>query len=403
MAINITADPLVINPSINANMIIGLVINADPLVTTPELSADFSIWYVTNNRNPDLDFTFDCRGYDSNGDPYKGILSITPAITGSWFNITHYPDSLIISPVISGSFVEGVLISSSPLVITPVISADIIFNPVKNNWVKWSNIGNLDFTIGRDNIAGERPLDWAGSVYQIKKLDKVVIVYGANGVSVLNPSGNTFGLSTIYHLGLKSKLAITGTDQVHYFIDTAGQLWSLSDKLTKLDYSEYLSAMSSPVMSYDVENDLIYISDGTKGYVYSPSDKSFGTGPVNITGFGNQNGSSYIGAPAAIAIPVFEMSTDIYDLGSRKHKTIHSIEIGTDTSKILYASIDYRSNHKSSFSNTGWATVTHEGVSYLRCYGIEFKFNVKVSAYDSFAIDYLKINGVIHRYSPIDA
>jgi len=376
-------------------------ISADAFVISIGISGAYRSWIYVE-RNPDLDITYDCLGYDSNGDPNQGILVNTPNISGDWIGIGLIAESLSISPTITGSFIEGTLVDSDVFSISPKISADVDFAPIKTSWIQWSNIGALDFTIGQDNIAGTRPMDWAGFIFAIKKLRDKVIVYGSNGVSLLKPSGVFYGLETILRIGLLGRYAITGDDQIHYFVDVTGVLWSISDQLIRIGYAEYLSTLSNPVMSMDLEERLVYICDADQGYVFSIDHQSLGECSAAITGFCNKDGISYPVSPNTIVNPVFEIATDIIDMGTRKFKTIRYVEYSTNLTKNLLASISFRSNHNTSFSNTGWKKVTFEGISHIRCYGIEFIFRLKSSALDSFALDSMKINGIIHRYNPND-
>ena len=272
---------------------------------------------------------------------------------------------------------------------------EILLEGLRSNFVKWSQIGHLDFTIGRSNVAGEMPLDCKGWVYGIKKLNDKVVAYGENGISLLTPTGVKYGLNTIYRIGLKSKQAVTGDDSIHYFIDNKGQLYSLGESLQKLDYSEYLSAMSSLVMSYDAENELVYICDGTLGYVYSPRDKSLGSGPVNVTGISSQGGILYVAAPSTILMPNFENCTDIYDLGTRKLKTVFSLEYGIDVEATLQAKIDYRRDKAVAFSQTSWHDVDEKGFANITCNGREFRFRTRLTSYEWITLDYINVNGEV--------
>jgi hypothetical protein len=272
-----------------------------------------------------------------------------------------------------------------------------------SNWVKWSDIGHLDFTIGKDNVAGERPMDWKGWVYGIKKLGSKVVVYGQNGVSFLLPSGVVFGLQTIHRIGLKGKHAYCGTDFEHFFLDVEGRLYKVGEGIELLNYSEYLDTLgTSVVMSYDEQNRLIYICDGLVGFIYSIADKSLGTGPINVTGLGSQSGTLTICASSTISTPVFSICTDIYDMGTRKNKTIHSIELGTDQTEELYATIDYRVKKEEAFSTIAWSRVNPNGIAVIPCFGVEFRFRVKLLTYEYIELDYIKVNGVIHNYSYLD-
>jgi len=176
------------------------------------------------------------------------------------------------------------------------------------------------------------------------------------------------------------------------------QLFSLSESLQKLDYSEYLSVLTDPVLSYDIETGLLYICDGTYGFVYNHLNKSLGTGPISITGISSQGGTLYVTSPTAVCMPTFEICTDIYDLGSRQGKTIYSLEIGTNLEGDLQVAIDWRIDKKESFTTTDWFIVDRRGVVHVACYGKEFRFRIKTFAWEEFELDYININGEVHQY-----
>ncbi len=358
-------------------------------------------------RDPSLDLTFNCYGTDRFGNRDQGVIGLTTSILGAWLNQIFVASPIAITTSILGTFAKTVFITSSPIVLTTdLTTASFVFSGtshvpfasgVKSNWVKWSNIGSLDFTIGKDNVAGERPLDWKGDVYAIKKLGTKAVAYGENGVSFLIPAGTTYGLNTIYRVGLKSKNAVAGDDTKHFFIDKAGQLWKVGEALEKLDYSEYLSPMNNNlVMSYDNLNNLVYICDGSIGYVYNPATLSLGRCQPNITGIGSQGGLLYVTSPSVIVADPFEICTDIYDLGSRNSKTVHSLEFGIDLTTTLQAAIDYRRDKDASFFQTPWYNVSKSGNVFITAFGREFKFRAKTLTYEWFSIDYLKISGVTH-------
>lgn len=347
-------------------------------------------------RNPELDQTI-----------AVGLISEnTVTILGTWLNLLLVAGPITITVSQQGSKEIGQLLSSSALFadLDVELLGDVTIEAAVRSWVSWSNIGSLDFTIWKDNIAGKRPLDWKGWVYAIRKLGSRVMVYGQNGVSILPPVGNTYGLQTIHRVGLKGRGASCGTEQVQFFIDAEGCLYKIEEKLELLDYREYLSSLlSSVVMSYDEKTGLIYICDGLQGFVYSSKDLSLGSGPVNITGVGYQDGVQSVAASSTIATPVFELCTDIYDLGSRKNKTIHSLEIGTDETETLYAAISWRADKAEAFQTTPWKRVNPNGITPIPCFGVEFKFHLKMLTYTYFELDYIRVNGVVHGYSYLDS
>ncbi|MHA1481892.1 MAG: hypothetical protein ACTSQA_00455 [Candidatus Heimdallarchaeaceae archaeon] len=281
-----------------------------------------------------------------------------------------------------------------------VVSAgDIRTDVLKNNWVKWSNIGSLDFTIGRDNVAGERPLDWSGMIYCVKKLNGKIVVYGENGVSFLIPSGVAFGLKTIYRIGLKGKCAIAGNESKHFFIDNSGKLCEVSDTFRVHDFSEYLSKLTSNlVMSYDELENFIYICDGSLGYVFNTVTSNLGGCSSNITGIGYKTGIQYVAASNTISVDPFEICTGIYDLGERANKTIFSLELGVSLENALYVAIDYRRIKSSNFVQTPWKLVPPNGRVNIIAWGVEFRFRVKVLEYEYFELNYIRVNGVLNAY-----
>lgn len=296
-----------------------------------------------------------------------------------------------------GSLAVSVFISSVSRLTTNSYS-DIYVTANKQNWVKWAKIGSLDFTIDKSNIAGERPVDWKGLVYATKKLSNKVVVYGENGVSFLLPVDTSYGLNTIHRIGLKGKNAITGNESVHFFIDKTGQLYRLSESLERLDYSEFLAAMSNNVvMSYDASNRLVYICDGGTGYVYDLTVGSMGKCQPNITGIDTQSETLYIGASEAIQTLPFEICTDVYDLGTNEHKTINAVEIAANVTTPLYFAIEYRRDIDVVFVATPWVRVPRSGKVFIQAFGRDFRFRMKTENYEQFTLSYLRVFGITHQ------
>jgi hypothetical protein len=362
--------------------------------------------YPSLPYNPLLNTVYDCSDSDSAGVPDKGKIVTTVSIIGTWlnFDFVALPIEITLSILNDEEFAGAIFSTGSLTTLTVTVSmgsAIIVTEAVRKNWVKWSNIGHLDFTIWKDNIAGERPLDWKGWVYAIKKLSSnKIVIYGENGASFLIPSDNIFGLHTIHRIGLKGRHAVCGNDKEHFFIDRDGRLYRVGEALELLDYREYLGTLgSSVVMSLDELNRLVYICDGMKGYIYSIDNKSLGSGPINITSIGSQSGTLYIGASSTIATPIFEICTDIYDMGSRKNKTLSTVELGTDATGDLWVTLDYRMDKAAAFKTLDWHKVSPNGVTNIPCFGVEFRVKVKRTTYAYFELDYIRVNGIIHNYA----
>lgn len=276
------------------------------------------------------------------------------------------------------------------------------FEFADSNAIRWSKIGALDFTIDQSNLAGKAPVEWSGYVYAIKQLGKgsELFVFGANGITLLQAVDVSFGQRVVSTKGIKSKHAVVATDNEIYFIFSDGELGKISAKegAKKLGYDYIFSGMSEIIMTWDKENSLIYICDGSSGYVYSILDDALTEGPNNITGFSFLNGAAYITAPSNITNPNLLLASVPYDFGTRKNKTVLNVEISTDYSGVLYAAVEYRINNSVSFESSPWVRFNPDGFARLHCYGIEFKIKVKSDSLADFNIYWLRVNGQIHDY-----
>lgn len=328
-------------------------------------------------------------------DPIEVSIEIEGNNQDNRFEDSYVPVSIeIAGSIIPPQYFEDGIITVT--VTIPTIGKAVSSNIC--NWIKWSKIGSLDFEIDESNLAGERPLDWLGCVYKILKLRKQMVAYGQNGVTYITPVDVHYGISTVYPIGIKGLGAAVGDEEEHHFIDIHGSLFSLSDgKLEDLGYDEYFSVMDSPYMFLDHSKDRIYICDGTYGYVYDRKMRSLGIGPANITGIHELSGAYYITTSEGnISIPVFDICTDIYDMGTRKPKTIKIVEISSNVVDDLRLMIYYRLSDQEDFNATPWFFVNPNGITYCPCYGVDFKFRLKSTRLRQVKIDRLKIDGSIH-------
>jgi hypothetical protein len=383
-----TAAPTTLLSTLAPTTVEDIVITCDPItiIIFPAASRGTS---PSASRNTDLDVTLQSDSYE---------LSIS--IHGELISTSIALDYIPIEISIEGRLAGDILISAGYVPIELSIVGGPTAQPGFENWVAWSRIGYLDFELHEDNEAGRMPLDWRGEVWEIIKLGNLsAVAYGDNGVTILSPKGNAYGKATIHRIGILCKESVVGNEREHFFVDKTSRLYRLTEQgLEMLDYSEYLSMMINPRLTMDSLDRILYISDGFRGYVYGVDSKSFGEGPKNITGFGTVNGTKYVASTGAITIPKFNICTDIYDLGTRKPKTINKIEIGTDLTDDLKAMVESRRSIKDSFIESRWVLVNPSGIAIIPCYGVEFKFHIKSYKREYLEIDYLKIHGHIHEF-----
>jgi len=374
-----------------------VTIVCDPIVLT-FVKPQGVLSHIPGPIDHDLDYLLDISD-----DPIVITLSQEGSISG----MSSGDYSIPITIFIEGSLVVGTVISCNPIVITLEVSpvAEMILQSNVCNFVAWSQIGHLNFDITKTNEAGKIVMDWRGCVNEILKLGNSAVVYGGDGVAILTPSQNKYGKQTIHRIGLLNKEAVAGTEYEHYFIDKKYRLHRITQQngLELLDYSEYLSLLTNPKLALDISEKLLYICDNVYGFVYGTQTKSFGEGPINITGVGYQGTTLYVTSVGTIRIPKFHVTTDMYDLGTRKPKTVQEIELGTDLTVGLEAKIESRLSNKLPFISSRWVLVNPTGRAFLPCYGIEFKFHVRSFMYEYFELDYLTIKGTMHEYEYLEA
>ena len=347
------------------------------------------------------DTWIDCRYVDSAGNRDAGIIVVTVTPVGTFINVNVAADAITVTAAPLGDYNEGVLATDTVITVTIGFGDPLAYTePYKQNFAKWSRIGEMDYTVGFDEESNEMPLGWKGWVYDIIRLGNRAIYYGENGISALTPSGRYWGMreNPLYRIGLAGKQAVCGDDNIHYFIDNKGQMFSLGEGLTLLDYSEYLANMTNPVMSYDKENGFIYICDGEYGFIYNTRTGSLGEGPNNITGIGSQGGTLYVAAPAAISTDPIGTWTDTIDLGNRHGKSIHSMEISTDLSETLYVALRHRRDKSASWTQTRWYTVDQRGMVFIPVYGVEFQLGLRLSTYEYVEFDQINVNHTVHAH-----
>lgn len=371
-----------------------ITIFADPIEANPAIIAVLS-QFPTIPPDPALDQWF-----------FPDPIQADPALIGSWGNITILDQIISASPSLIGSWVSGLIISPALLTANPelrfggiTIQTIVVGETAGSNWLRWSKIGSLDFAQDRSNVANQMPLPFRGAIWAILRRGSAIIVYGKNGAAVLNPAATAFGYTVLPLAGLKSKQAVVDTGEAHFCVDSQGRLWKLSEQPPQLlDYREWLSTLTSPVLSYHPERRLLYLCDGTNGYVYNVDTGSMGKGPATVTGLGLQSGTLYAVASGTMTIPNFAYTTDITDMGTRKGKTVHSFEIGVDTTLTLEGAINYRLQKQASFLSTNWYPIDSRGQCYINAYGYEFQFKARATSAGWFHVDGLRVYGEVHAH-----
>lgn len=355
--------------------------------------------YHTKFRIPDLDIIINLIDDDE-----RRTTKVSFGVYGSF---DEFGTTAIIRSSFGAyaKFIAPEIVAKGPNRLAFRISNDISIDHPDNNAIAWSSIGEFDFTINESNVAGKMPIDWKGYVYAVEQLanSDMIYVYGDNGITLVRPSGNYFSPKILSRVGLKNKHSILNTGTSHYFINKKGVMYRLDadGKFNKLGYEEFFSTMNNLIMSYDTEEHLIYICDGSIGYIYSEDSQGLTQGPSNITGMYKQDGEFYIVGIGIPTSPDFDLLTDLFDMGTSNDKTIRSITLDCNDLNEIEVAIDYRDNPNTEFRTTPYVKFNPSGIANIPCFGKEFRFRFRGHITNSnFKMEKVTIDGVIHNYKP---
>jgi hypothetical protein len=231
-------------------------------------------------------------------------------------------------------------------------------------------------------------MDWRGMVWAVKKLEELVVIYGSGGITIMNPVEEpvpSFGFKDISAVGLKSVYSISGTEQVHYFITSANDLWRLTKQgPERLGFAEFFAAMTNPMLNYNEAEQRLFISDGTTGYVFADG---LGGGYATLTGITK----NFVTSPSALTSVPFSLMTDTLDLGHRGIKNLTFVEVGIDTDQAVYVAVDYRYVKTETWRTSEWVLTNPEGVARIEISAVEFRIRIKQTTYDEVRIDYINL------------
>lgn len=260
----------------------------------------------------------------------------------------------------------------------------------EKNYIVWSDIGSATFVPGIKNEAGYAIMPFNGEVLRVLSLTDVVVIYGENGIAVIKPAQQYFGVAELLPIGIPSKGAVGGSEHSHVFVDYNAELWLLGRdlKAKKLGYQEYISQLdaSKIIVSFNSGEDEFYISDGIKTFVLTPFGLCQAHQLPTSTAFVDgqlvgvsSNGSDLEG----------RVVTDVLDFGIRSFKTVSALELGGSSPNGFYACVDWKSNIAGSFQRSTWLVSNPTGFVTPIVTANDFRLCVKSSSYSQMELRYI--------------
>jgi len=240
--------------------------------------------------------------------------------------------------------------------------------------------------------SGFLPMDWQGTVWNIKPLGPYMIVYGSDGISAMQSISDpipTYGLiENIHELGLASRCAIGGDNNQHFFVDAEGVLWAIDAQLkkTRLGYKEVFSTMlgNEIIISYDPVEREVYISDSAVSFLLTEhglcSIKQLVSSVVRAAATVATTDHWLLGVVKDIsgsAADDLELKTEVFDFGNREIKTLKKITVqGANTEDLVIVPY-YHFDTADAFVAGTTLSVDTRGQALSATSGIEFYLSFK--------------------------
>lgn len=142
------------------------------------------------------------------------------------------------------------------------------FQGCDENYICWSEVGLLDFTVKDSNIAGFQYM--GDTVLQLYVLQRSVIVCCAKQIVRLTFEGTQHKTEVILRLGLLSLTSAGASRYDCLLIANDGQLYHITDdNIEILGYKQSLDLIANKIyICYDDYNSRFFIGDGIRSFVY---------------------------------------------------------------------------------------------------------------------------------------
>ena len=263
------------------------------------------------------------------------------------------------------------------------------------DYVGWSKIGRVDFTLDKSNVAGYSPMGFGGQVQRVLQLGKTVIAYGNKGVQVYFPTiehAVGFGKKNLPLPGCAGRSAVNGDENQHLMIDVTGQAWLLKVEQAPelLGFQQYFRPMLGRdiVVTYNSAWKAFDITDGETAYRLTPAGLCR-TWQGVTSQFVTPGG--VIGSYEALDDRGMLVVSEQVDFGFRGHKTITSVQVGGSFSQPVFVSIDWRSHNEKYFRSTPWVKLSPDGVARPRVTADEFRIKLQSKSFEDVELDYVAV------------
>jgi hypothetical protein len=375
---------------------------------------------------PDIDSAINVKPFFVEYIP-RGAISVFPPGPRNYADniIVSCKDEFILKSIVQGDFsgkslysrllstglTNGRIHLSVPIpfgdgFVTALCFAQIGHETPTAKFIQWSKIGVMDFTIDESNIAGKLPLPLDGFVLSIQQIksSNTIIVGTENGIFSLKPNGIYYVHEKILNEGLLCKTAAISTLHGVFFISNKKELWQASTQgLRKIGYRDLLRD-DEYKMEYLPEKNLVLIISTISTYLLNVQEISMSMSNYISRGtyFSDKKINSIL-SPIMPTTDGFYAAIGYYDFGTRKAKTIHTIEMESEQAQQVDVMLSFKVNEQANYTGSIWKTFGPNGKVAYAAYGTDFIINVRSSKFiPDFNLEDIKIHGRINGYIPQD-
>lgn len=231
-----------------------------------------------------------------------------------------------------------------------------------------------------------------GPIRHLQQLGNNLVAYGKNGVSLLTRSEAGYDEQLISNTGIPSRTVVAGDEQEHMFVNNRKELMRLtSEGLQRLDYSEYIGAMTqtSIIATFDPIRRYFYFCDNTDGYCYT----GFGLGqclnirPLSLLRLADTD--DLLGTFGTTANTEAILVGPIVSLPSNQTFEVSSIDVTAIEADATSwtATADWRVRQSDQFRRPTPLDVTDRGRTWVKKTGKDFRPYLKAAVYSEVDLD----------------
>lgn len=248
------------------------------------------------------------------------------------------------------------------------------------NTVSWSLIDGSDIWQMLDDTnataqqaallqRGTAVMPWRGEVRAMFQLGDGMAVYGADGITILAPTGKSFGMvdpkGLPRHIGIPCRSAVGGDRMRHVFVGTDGALYTLDESFQceRLGFEEYMPA--APVVVHDPIEAQWWISGTSTSYLLTAGGLSGPVSAVVTSAIRTVSGLVGSGVDYATAAVEAELWSGLLDAGDNAQKRMTFLRATCDGVTGMKGSIAYGTRSDGTLKTRPWAAASREKAMFI--------------------------------------